>query len=395
MISYHEALKVALSRAKPFGKEEVPLLDSLNRVLAEEIISPRDLPPFNRSAMDGIAIRYADFEAGDRVFSVAETIFAGQPHQRDLKRGECYKIMTGAAVPRSADTVIQNELLSFSADTVSLQTENCKEGQNIATKGQDLKQDQSVIKETRLISSTMVGLLASLGYQTVKVKKQPRIALLTTGNEVKPLGTTLSDTQIYNSNSYLLQSLLKKNDIEAAAVAHIADDILAIKNAISAHLEKDIIILNGGVSAGDADFIPSALTQLGVKCLFHKVAIKPGKPLWCGQTPAGGMVFALPGNPLSCMVTFTLFVLPFIRKCWGLEDVIKPNRLPFSGERKKKGQLDEFFPAQANLVTQEISLCPSNGSGDIRLGLYANAIAHHPRDLESLEAGKMVEFFLI
>ncbi|WP_026903449.1 molybdopterin molybdotransferase MoeA [Pedobacter glucosidilyticus] len=387
MISYQKALEITQSKVKSFGTEEVHLDDALDRILAEDIFAPRDFPPFNRAAMDGIAIHIQDLEKGILSYHIIETIYAGDESFKKLASGECYKIMTGAAVPESANIVIRNEDILFENGTAKLNINSYKVHQNIAEKGQDLKKGELVLKQAEQINTARIGLLAALGKHILKVQKLPQVAVLTTGNEVVPVHQTASATQINNSNLHLLKALFKKLNIHPIKAAHLLDDKKAIKTALEDALKADIIILNGGVSAGDADFIPEILEELGIQKLFHKVAIRPGKPIWCGYL-YNKMVFALPGNPFSCLVTFKIFVEPFIFSCLGIPNA--DEQLPISFTRKGKTALDEFFPVLNN--QKELQYLPINGSGDIRLGLQANAIAWHPAEITDLEKGKLVFF---
>lgn len=387
MISYQKALEIIQSKAKSFGTEEVHLDDALDRILAEDIFANRDFPPFNRAAMDGIAIHIQDLEKGISSYHIAETIYAGDDNFKNLESGECYKIMTGAAVPESANIVIRNEDISFENGIAKLNIDSSKIYQNIAKKGQDLKKSELVLPQESQINTAKIGLLAALGKHTLKVQKLPQVAVLTTGNEVVPVHQTASATQINNSNLHLLKALLRKLGINPIKAEHLADEKDIIRTALKDALSADIIILNGGVSAGDADFIPEILEELGVKKLFHKVAIKPGKPIWCGYLN-DKMIFALPGNPFSCLVTFKIFVEPFIFSCLGIHN--HDEQLPLSFTRKGKTSLDEFFPVFN--TQKELQYLPINGSGDIRLGLQANAVAWHPAEITDLEKGASVFF---
>jgi molybdopterin molybdotransferase len=389
MTSYPEALSIILSEAKSYGKETILLNDALDRILDEHISANRDYPPFNRSAMDGIAINIADFEKGIRSFEISETIYAGQKSNTLLNEGQCYKIMTGAAVPAAANAVIRNEDILFSENNAKTNSNHCLRYQNISQKGQDLKAGDTVLAPGQKINPSIIALLASLGKAEVVVKKLPTVAFFTTGNEVVPLNQEVSDVQIHNSNAHLLKALLKKQNVNPLYWEHILDDKALLSTALKKGLSCDIMIINGGVSAGDADFIPEILTNLGVIRLFHKVAIKPGKPFWCGKTPTGGMVFALPGNPFSCLVTFKLFVESYLNRCLGIAENVKS--LEMIACRIKKSNLDEFFPAQID-KNRGLKQAEINGSGDIRLGLHANAIAFHPAEKMELSVNEIVNY---
>ncbi len=313
MIKFIEAQQMITALSRSFGQEEIALSDADGRVLAEDIYADRDYPPFNRSAMDGYAISTSDWGNGIREFRVQQVIYAGEAAKEALNPGTCYKIMTGAPVPQSANAVIRREDAEQTDDIVKFNLENIKPLQNISRQGEDMRQGDKILSKGTLCSFAVISILASLGKSTVLVQSLPKVALFTTGNELVEVGMPVSATQIRNSNQYLLKSLLKKWLVKPTICKHIIDDKAQLKTALSEALSLDIIITCGGVSAGDADYLPEVLADLGVKKLFHKVAIKPGKPVWCGQIPNGGLVFALPGNPVSCMAATPQIWMSFSR----------------------------------------------------------------------------------
>ncbi|WP_207421421.1 molybdopterin molybdotransferase MoeA [Desertivirga brevis] len=389
MINFWEAQQIITSKAKSFGSEIIDLEDAEGRVLDEDIFADRDYPPFNRSAMDGYAIRLEDWSSGIREFAIKETIFAGDLATQGLDRGYCYKIMTGAAVPLDADAVIRREDSAETGNSVSFTIETVTKFQNIARKGEDIKKETLAIQKNTLCNAPVVSTLATLGKTTITVKKLPRVAFFTTGNEVKPAGSDVNEIQIRNSNEWLVKTLLKSWRIKPQLYKHLPDDKAQLSVNIEKGLSFDILIMSGGVSAGDADYVPEILQSLGVKKLFHKVAIKPGKPFWCGEIPSGGLVFALPGNPFSTLVTFKLFIETFLSKSLH-QTLSKTLHLPFAGKRIRKSGFDEFFPVRIEGNPSRIELVDLNGSGDIRLGLYADAIAHHPKENPELPPGILV-----
>lgn len=386
MIDFREAQQIITSKAKGFGSELVELELADGRILDEDIFADRDYPPFNRSAMDGYAIRLEDWDAGIREFMIKETIFAGNLATLGLTKGHCYKIMTGAAVPTEAAVVIRREDSVETDKKVRFTIEGITKFQNIARKGEDLKQGILAIQKDTICNAPVVSTLATLGKTTIRVKKLPRVAFFTTGNEVKSAESVVNEIQIRNSNEWLVKSLLKSWQIKPEIYKHLPDDKAQLSANIVEGLSCDILIMSGGVSAGDADYVPEILQSLGVKKLFHKVAIKPGKPFWCGELPNGGMVFALPGNPFSTLVTFKLFIETYLSTSLH-QSISKTFHLPFAGKRTRKSGLDEFFPVKIDGNPSEIKPVDINGSGDIRLGLYADAIAHHPKENPELTPG--------
>lgn len=392
MLSYQEAQHIIKSFAHSFGTEKVLLDDAFERVIAEDVFADRDYPPFNRSAMDGYAIRAEDFKNGIKKFHVVDTVYAGGTTQKNLASGQCYKIMTGASVPLSADAVIRKEDAEQKDDAVSFLIDEIKPFQNIAKKGEDIKKSNLVLNRAIKCNVAITGLLASLGKIELLVEALPRVAIITTGNEVVELGGEVSEVQIRNSNFFLLKALLQKWKITPAYHCHVGDDPVEISSALENALQYDIVILNGGVSAGDADFVPAVLKQAGVKQLFHKVAIRPGKPFWCGHK-GKAMVFALPGNPLSCLVTFTVFIRPYLETSFGINSALLS--LPIANDRKQKVLLDEFFPVAIKGAPSAFHSISFNGSGDIRLGFEAQAFALHPNDKTEIKEGETISGYLL
>lgn len=392
MITYREAQHIILSEAGSFGVESVALEDADGRVLAEDVFADRDYPPFNRSAMDGYAIVFEDWKSGIREFEVLETIYAGSTPSKKIESGCAFKIMTGAAVPAPADTVIRREDSLASGTRISFVTDNVKAFQNIARKGEDLEKGHLAIQAHTLCTPAVISTLATLGRPSVKVEALPKVALFTTGNEIKALNAVLSDVEIRNSNYFLLRSLLKAQLVAPAIYQHLPDDPQQIATTIRQALDTDVIIMSGGVSAGDADYVPQVLEQLGVKKLFHKVAIKPGKPIWCGKAENGPMVFALPGNPFSTFVTFTIFVLPFLKKSLGLPPLTQAKG-NLNNSKAKKTSFDEFFPIKFVDNAENVQATGLNGSGDIRLGIDADALGIHPAEEDTLPKGHSVQLY--
>lgn len=393
MLTYKQAQQTITSLSRSFGTESVALDDADGRVLAEDVSADRDYPPFNRATMDGYAINTNDWESGTRQFKVQQVIYAGQTGDNDLQTGTCYKIMTGAPVPSSANAVIRREDAAQVDDTVTFSLEAVKPYQSIARQGEDIKAGEEILKAYTICTPAVTSLLATLGKSKVQVQGLPKVALFTTGDEIVDASAEIKPNQIRNSNQYLLKSLLKKWLIKPHACSHVIDDKEHLKTALGNVLHFDIIITCGGVSAGDADYLPEVLEGLGVKKLFHKLSIRPGKPIWCGQLLNGGLVFALPGNPFSCMVTFKLFIESYLSVCFGL-GMPKVLQLPFSGKRKCSSGFDEFFPVSISGRPSALQPIQINTSGDIRLGLNADALAFHPADVDELGEGDLVDCVL-
>jgi molybdopterin molybdotransferase len=386
MISFVDARELIIQEAVLQGTEPLPLASALHRVLAQDIYADRDYPPFNRAAMDGYALRFQEYNNGIRSFKIVETIFAGSAPQLSAAPGECYKIMTGAAVPPAMDLVIRVEDTETANRVVSIKDISAKPFQHIAKQAEDLKQQDLVLKAPFRCNAAVLSVLAAMGISHPQVFTRPRVTLITTGNEVVAPDHVPSALQIRNSNAALLTALLEKQQIKPDAVLHLPDDLDMLEPVFRESLHSDIVITCGGVSAGEADYIPGTWEKLGVKKIFHKLSIKPGKPVWCGKSEGGTMIFGLPGNPFSCMVTFKLFVEAYILACYGLPP--EPFRSTvFNGSRQKRSSLDEFFPVRFISDGFAVEPLPYRGSGDIIAALHADALAWHPATEDTLSDG--------
>ncbi|MGZ5246340.1 MAG: molybdopterin molybdotransferase MoeA [Flavitalea sp.] len=391
MTSYENALSILISHAESFGEEYCSLEEVSGRVLAEDVFADRDYPPFNRVAMDGYAIRSSDWKQTIREYIVKETVFAGARYKFEIDPGECYKIMTGAALPESADMVIKVEdSVELPGSKVMLVADYAEPFQHISRKGEDIKKGELLVSKDMYCDPGVVALLAAAGKLTVKVKRNPTVAIITSGNEVRPVDYPISDIEIRNSNLYQLKATCKELGITDIRTFHALDDIEQLKKVFSDAWDADILISCGAVSMGDADHIPEVLVSMGAECLFHKVSIKPGKPIWCGIRPGKKIIFALPGNPFSCRVNSRIFIKPFLNACLGKKEV--EVQMEFAGIRDKRTSLDEFFPVTVS-ASGHVEEIPFNSSGDIRAGVGATGIAKHPAEKRSIVFGDRIDFY--
>ncbi len=289
------------------AKESVPLRESLGRVLAEDILSPCNVPNHDNSAMDGYAFNADDIQAtGSTNLKVIGTAYAGKAFEGKIGRGECVRIMTGAVMPPGADTVVVQERVTTEADAISL-TEAPKRGMNMRYAGEDLKQGQVVLATGHLMRPADLGLIASLGVGEVKVYRKLRVAFFSTGDELTSIGQALEAGQVYDSNRYTLYGMLTRLDVEIIDMGVVRDDPALLEKAlVEASNNADVILTSGGVSVGEADFMKMLLEKLG-QVVFWKIAMKPGRPLAYGKV-GNAHYFGLPGNPVSVMVTFYQFV---------------------------------------------------------------------------------------
>lgn len=307
MIPIEEAEKIIdMVNFEP-GVEEIPLMECLGRVLGEDVVSPIDMPPFDKSAMDGYALVSGD---DSEKFRVVEVIAAGDVPCKTIEKGQCAKIMTGAMLPPGADRVAKVEVTEEKDGFMTFTGED--PNVNICYLGEDIQPGDLILKKGHLIRPPEVGIIASMGMDKVKVYKPAKVAVVTTGSEIVPPGQPLGKGQIYNSNAYSISSQAKRCGAEVIYAGMVEDDPQAIEEKFKTLLEQvDMLLISGGVSMGDFDFVPDTLKRLGVTIHFNKVAIQPGKPTVFGTYDNGRkVIFGLPGNPVS---TFTIFEV-FVRK---------------------------------------------------------------------------------
>ncbi len=310
------------------AQETVDLKSASGRILAAEITSPFDFPPYDNSAMDGYAVRGADLpNSGETRLKVIGESFAGHPFDgKTVEMGETVRIMTGAKMPAGADTVIMQEKVIREGDEAILSADGKhKSGENVRLTGEGMKKGDTALVSGQLLNAAELGELASLGYGAAQVVRKVKVAMFSTGDELRPLGEPLKEGQIYDSNRYAIWGMLQSPEIEIIDLGLIPDDRAKIEAAFQeAARQADVVITSGGVSVGEADFVKETLVKLG-KINFWKINMKPGKPLAFGQVE-NAWFFGLPGNPVSAMVTFMQFVRPALRRLSGLE-AVTPLRL--------------------------------------------------------------------
>ncbi|WP_310597075.1 molybdopterin molybdotransferase MoeA [Aeromonas aquatica] len=319
--------------------EQLPLPQALDRILAQDITSPLSVPPFDNAAMDGYAVRLADLAAGAPL-AVAGKAFAGQPYQGEWPAGHCIRIMTGAPVPTGTEAVIMQEEAQLEGELVRFISQP-RPGQNIRRRGEDMAEGSQVLASGLRLSPRELPLLASLGIASVTVRRPLKVAIFSTGDELKPVGTPLAHGDIYDSNRYGVKAMLARLGIDCLDLGIIPDDPAQLRAAfIKADHEADALITTGGVSVGEADFTKQLLEEQG-EIGFWKLAIKPGKPFAFGRLPHAWF-FGLPGNPVSAMVTFDQLVQPALAKLAG-QTFARPLQLQARASeplKKAPGRLD-------------------------------------------------------
>jgi len=393
-LSMTDALATIRKKIVPIsGSQSVALRDALGRVLANPVASPMNVPAHRNSAMDGYAMRGEELPTRDRCeLQVIGTAFAGKPCNRPLGPGQCVRIMTGAKMPDAADTVIMQEQVERSGDIISIDAHN-RPGQNVRQAGEDIPAGGVVLHAGQLLNPPRLGLLASLGIAELRVRRRPRVAFFSSGDEIKSIGERLEEGQIYDSNRYTLHGMLTNLGVDLVDLGVIPDREDCIFVALQeASKEVDLILTSGGVSVGEADHVVAALRRLGT-IHFSKVAIKPGRPLTFGQidrTP----FFGLPGNPVAVMTTFLQFTRPAILQMRGASDLSLPQfELPCRSRLRKSPGRTEF---QRGIMTQEpegkwvVHSSGRQGSGVLSSMSEGNCFIVLPEERGSVEPGDNV-----
>lgn len=322
MLEESEARRRILETVGPGSVTWVPLELALDQVLAQEIMGLVDSPPFDNSSMDGYAVRATEAKNGATLRVSAETQAAGSDLGLELSPGEAIRIFTGAAIPAGADAVIMQEDVERDGDSI-LVKEGVEVGEFIRRRGGDVCAGQKLLSRGDLMTPTRIGLLASQGIPEVPVHARPMVEIVTTGDELVEPGAPLLPGEIYNSNAPMLSAAVSRAGGVAAA-SHALDEIEELTETLKRALgTADMVVVAGGVSVGEKDFVKEVLGQLGVELDFWRIKVKPGKPFLFGKHPDGTLVFGLPGNPVSAYVTFCLFVLPTIRCLLGMVDDIE------------------------------------------------------------------------
>jgi len=393
LIKVEDALDIILNSTEDFGVERVALEDSLGRVLKESIKADRDLPPFNRVSMDGIAIRHVAFEEGRRKFRIEGIQAAGSP-QLELKSGDaCLEVMTGAVLPNNADVVVPYEMVSIENGFATVEIESVSRMQNIHLKGLDRKENELLVEENRLISPAEIGVMATVGIPQVKVAKLPKIAIVSTGDELVDVDQTPLPHQIRMSNVHSLKALIEPFGIQPD-LFHLTDDPAELKEKISDLLSNyDLLMFSGAVSKGKFDYLPQILDELDVKKLFHRVRQRPGKPFWFGKRNQV-TVFAYPGNPVSTFVSCMYYFIPWLRKSLGLP----PEETKFAvldSDFKFKPVLTYFL--QVKLVNRMGAICAipeaGNGSGDLANLTLNDAFLKLDAERDEFKKGEVFPYF--
>lgn len=392
MITVEEASGIINKNLYQPKHEEVALSEVLGRVLAEDIYADRDFPPFNRVMMDGIAIQYDDWKKGHRAFTIEGVQLAGEKQKSLTSPLNCLEVMTGAILPNNTDVVIPYEELENDGSIVNVKSEEVRKNQNIHAQGADVKIDEKILSKGCLISTAEIGVLATVGKSKVRVLSVPKIAIISTGDELVPVNETPLDYQIRQSNSHVLKAAL--NEIEVVSnIYHILDEKDQLFTKLKAIVEEyDVIVLSGGVSKGKKDFVPEVLNQLQFKKHFHGVIQRPGKPFWFGTRNDNKTVFALPGNPVSTYMCFQKYIKRWLYNSLGVEQPLEWAALSEDFHFKK----DLTYFLQVSVSNQQGKLMAKpiagQGSGDLANLISADGFLQLPAEQSLFNSGEVFPF---
>ncbi len=397
MLAVEDALDIVLSHARALPSEQVTLADALGRVLAEDVTSDLDLPPFDRAMMDGYALRSRDV-AAPVTLEVIGRIAAGQVFDRRVGRGQAVRIMTGAPVPQGADAVQQVEKTRMLDDRVRVAIlEEVVPGQNVAPRASEVRLGETVRSRGETIDPAAIAVLASFGRDKVAVGRRPTVSILVTGDELVDVAEMPSGGQIRNSNGPALLAQARSAGAHTTSLGVAPDQADLIADALEPGFRSDVLVVSGGVSAGDFDLVKGVLGRFDVEVLFTQVAIKPGAPLVFGRR-GETLVFGLPGNPVSAQVTFDVFVRAALRRLQGARVVERP-RVPVTllEPARNKSRRAAHLPARVSLQSGRLVATPlrSMGSADVVAHARANALVILPADRVEARAGETAPALLL
>lgn len=410
MLTIEEAQRLVLEHAQALPACEVTLEAALDRVLAQEVYCDLDSPPYDKSIVDGYAVRLADLTDGNGELTILEEITAGAVPSRHVVAGTATRLMTGAPVPTGADAVVMIERTQVSAtgagalgNVVIHDAGVSAQRTNVLRQGAAMRRGELVLSPGALLGPANMGLLAELGRAQVRVVRQPRVAILATGDELTAVDQTPGPGQIRNSNGPMLAAFVRRSGCAAVDLGVARDRPEALREKIRLGLECDMLVLSGGVSAGVHDLAPQALADEGVRQVFHKIRLKPGKPLWFGvrdMADAPRLVFGLPGNPVSSFVCFEMFAKPALARLQGRLDARpRPLRVTLTAPFRHRGDRPTCHPSRLvpdeNGLTWQAEPLRWAGSADLRGLAAANGLVQFPAGDHDYAVGDALTAFLV
>lgn len=396
MISPAEAEALIRAHAAPLPVGSLPLTELVGATLRERIVAEFDQPPFDRVTMDGIAFSFAAYQRGCRAFRIAGTQAAGAAPLTLRDEEQCLEVMTGAMLPAGCDCIVPVEKISVADGVAQLGPDAAPESRsNIHPRGSDTRRGDELLQPGIRLGPAEVAVIAANGHTRAPVTRKPRIAVISTGDELVEPGKPLAQWQIYRSNAYAIMAALQRRELAQPTLDHLPDDPAILHTRLDAHLQShDVLILSGGVSMGRFDYVPQVLADLGVRVVFHKVAQRPGKPLWFGVGAGGQTVYALPGNPVSTLVCLVRYVYAGMEASLGA--TVRPPELIALAERfEVKPALSLFVPLQVGFqgARRQALLKPTRGSGDFTSLVGTDGFVELPPGPAVLAAGTPVALY--
>jgi molybdopterin molybdotransferase len=396
MTSPAEAESAIRAHVAPLPAEPASLTQLSGAVLREPIVASRDQPPFDRVMMDGIAFAMAAYDAGQREFRIAGVQAAGSRQMVLANTDACFEVMTGAVLPHGCDVVIPVEQIVAESGMARLTTTASPvAGLNIHSRGRDCRAGSALLTEGTRLRAPEVAVIASEGLARVNVAQQPRIIVISTGNELIEPGDAIEEWQIYRSNAYGVYSTLHNRGYTQITHDHLPDDLPILRQRLRSHLDnQDVLILSGGVSMGKFDYIPQVLGELGIRTVFHKVEQRPGRPLWFGVGAGNKTVYALPGNPVSTLVCLLRYVLPGLDAALGLA-AAAPEHVLLSQDFEVRPTLTLFVAVKLETRAGATTavLCPTQGSGDFTSLIGTDGFVELPPGPRLLTRGSLVPLY--
>lgn len=402
MLSIHQAKQVILNRTFQLDAIYIPIIEALNYTLSKDIHSPIDLPPFPQSSMDGYAFTFKSLLTHQSL-EVKHIIAAGDDMSYTIHEGEAVRIFTGAPIPPGADTVVMQEKTEIKEGRLFVHDLLLAKAANYRNKGSEIKSGDLALSKGTKINPAAIGFLASMGIAEVEVYRTPSVSILVTGDELSSIGQPLHLGQVYDSNSYTLIAAFKQAGISDIRIHHIPDQIDVLKKTMEdVLLQTDLLVLTGGVSVGDFDFVTKAAESIGIQTIFHKIKQKPGKPMYFGtfesisvenEKHTSKFVFGLPGNPASALTCFYEYIEPVLKKMVGSLSAVRTLQAPITAIYKKPAGLTHFLKA----IYDGHAVTPLDAQESFRLKSFAgaNALIVVPEEVIELIQGQSVEIHVL
>ncbi|AXB58570.1 molybdopterin molybdotransferase MoeA [Flavobacterium fluviale] len=384
MIEVKEALEIVAANSNAMPMQKIKVHKALGHVVAETIYSPISMPPFRQSAMDGYAFTHSIRHQYD-IVGISQ---AGDHSNIKLKQNEAIRIFTGAYVPDDADTVVMQEHVMANTDSILI-AQMPEKNTNVRPKGEQIGKGDVVFEPNTLLTPAAIGFLACLGITEIEVYKKPKVGILVTGNELTEPGKKLKKGKIFESNSIMIQAALETIGIKKTKVYRVKDNLKATKNALKSILKKnDIVLISGGISVGDYDFVKEELLKNGVEELFYKINQKPGKPMFFGSKKET-LVFALPGNPASSLTNFYIYVLPAVKNKMGFSEIHKPKVVRKLNAEIKNNTGKTLF-LKAKYDETDVTILEGQSSAMLNSFAIANGLVIVEQDAENIKNGQLV-----